>query len=321
MAVLTAFLCTLLLPPSAIAMPAFTAGDVEAASFRQELARGAHGAVVLHVQVLMDRARYASGEIDAVFGRKLRQALRNFQRDTGLPVSGRLDALTWVRLHRDAAPLLRSYAIREGDVAGPFHEVPADMMAKAQLPALGHASALEALGERFHVSPEVLRRLNPRADFSRAGERILVPNVDGAPPLPPPAALVIDQSESTVALFDGAGRRLAQFPASMGSPHDPLPLGRWTVRSVVRDPIFRYNPELFWDADPAHSRADLAPGPNSPVGVVWIDLSKEHYGIHGTPEPGLIGRTQSHGCIRLTNWDALTLAKAVMRGMPVILQR
>jgi lipoprotein-anchoring transpeptidase ErfK/SrfK len=110
-------------------------------------------------------------------------------------------------------------------------------------------------------------------------------------------------------------------PVTTGSQRDPLPLGEWKVNGVQLDPPFRYNPELFWDADPSHAKATVPPGPNNPVGMVWIDLSKEHYGIHGTPEPSAIGRTESHGCVRLTNWDALRLAELVKPGTKVIFTR
>jgi lipoprotein-anchoring transpeptidase ErfK/SrfK len=161
--------------------------------------------------------------------------------------------------------------------------------------------------------------LNPGSSFA-VGEEIVVPNVDGLPEPPRADKVVVDRSDATVSLVDAAGRTYAQVPATMGSEHDPLPIGEWKIRGVARNPAFHYNPALFWDADPGHSKATIAPGPNNPVGVVWIDLSKDHYGIHGTPEPATIGKTQSHGCIRLTNWDALSLSQAVAPGTVAILQ-
>ena len=123
----------------------------------------------------------------------------------------------------------------------------------------------------------------------------------------------------TVSALDGQGMVMAQFPASAGSEHDPLPIGKWKIKGVARNPVFHYNPKLFWDAEPGNSAAKIAPGPNNPVGAVWIDLSKPHYGIHGTPEPSQVGHAQSHGCIRLTNWDAMRLAGVVSPGMTAIL--
>ncbi|MEO8743410.1 MAG: L,D-transpeptidase, partial [Lysobacteraceae bacterium] len=162
--------------------------------------------------------------------------------------------------------------------------------------------------------------LNPGKDFATAGDIIVVPDVTATVALPKGAKVVVDKSDSTVTLLDAAGKTLAQYPASTGSVHDSLPIGTWKIQGVAKNPTFHYNPALFWDADPKNAKATLPAGPNNPVGVVWIDLSKPHYGIHGTPEPSKIGKTESHGCIRLTNWDASELSQAVSPGMPAILQ-
>ena len=152
------------------------------------------------------------------------------------------------------------------------------------------------------------------------GTRIVVPNTAAIAAPAKAAKVVVDKSDSVLSLVDAAGKVYAQYPATTGSSHDPLPIGEWKINGVARDPVFHYNPQLFWDADPSHAKAKIPAGPNNPVGVVWIDLSKEHYGIHGTPEPGRIGKTQSHGCIRLTNWSALAVAGAVAPGTPALLQ-
>ena len=135
------------------------------------------------------------------------------------------------------------------------------------------------------------------------------------------AKVVVSKSKSTAQAFDQEGHIIFHAPVTSGSTRDPLPIGNWTVTAVTRNPTFHYNPALFWDADPSHSKAKLPAGPNNPVGLVWIDISREHYGLHGTPEPGKIGHTQSHGCVRLTNWDALRLASMVAKGTPVIFER
>lgn len=300
--------------------PALTAALVNDARLASVAGPKSSGAAVLRAQVLLDRARFSSGEIDAGFGSNLRIAILGYQSANGLEANGVVDAPTWAALDRDAAPVLVDYKITDADVAGPYNPIPTDIMEKSKLPALGYTSLMEALGERFHSSPKLLQQLNPGKKFAQAGTIIVVPDVEPTSALPKAAQVVIHKSDSTVSLVDAAGKVLAQYPASTGSEHDPLPLGTWKIKGVAKNPVFHYNPALFWDADPSNVKTTLPAGPNNPVGVVWIDLSKPHYGIHGTPEPSKIGKTESHGCIRLTNWDALEVSKAVWVGMPAILQ-
>ncbi len=293
----------------------------------------------LAIQVALDRAGFSPGVIDANMGRLTHQAISGFQEAKGLKITGDVDAQTQEAL----GPLTDSIAtetVTAADAAGPFvAKIPDAMEDKAKLEGLYYTSIEEALAEKYHTTPAELRLLNPGADFA-AGSQIKVPavrtagmggdNAAGwdatldklsvAKVQPSAAKVVVDKSDRQVRVFDDAGKLISQFPATIGSEHDPLPLGNWKIRGVAKLPSFNYNPDLFWDAAASDKKTKLPPGPNGPVGVVWIDLSKEHYGIHGTPEPAMIGRSESHGCIRLTNWDAAKLAQMVHPGIPALLQ-
>jgi lipoprotein-anchoring transpeptidase ErfK/SrfK len=274
---------------------------------------------VLATQVALDRAGFSVGEIDGRDGANTKRALAAFRRAHGLPATGVVDEATRAAFGPDA-PAVVPYTLTDADVAGPFVAIPTDMMEKAKLPAMGYSSALEAIAERAHASPKLLQTLNPGKKFDRAGEVVQLPNVAVGPPAPA-ARIEVDGSDLSVRVLDAEGKVVARYPASVGSEHDPLPVGEWTIKGVARNPPFHYNPKLFWDADASHGKATIPPGPNNPVGSVWVDLSKEHYGIHGTPEPSRISRSESHGCIRLTNWDAIALAEQVRPGMPAVLMK
>jgi lipoprotein-anchoring transpeptidase ErfK/SrfK len=297
----------------------FDAGEVNNPT-QAQLDRGANGSAVVRAQILLDRAHFSCAQIDGSFGSNLQKTVIAFQQDRHLPESGSVDSATWAALNADPAPPLTIYTISPDDQKGPFVPLPSTMMKQAELPFLGYASPLDELSERFHASPKLLQALNPGADFSSPGQALQVPNVVTLPPGVMAAQVVVSKLESGVRAYDASGKLLAFYVATIGSEHDPLPVGEWKINGQRRNPDFHYNAKLFWDAKDPDEKAVIKPGPRNPVGLVWIDLSIAHYGIHGTPNPALVGHAFSHGCIRLTNWDALELASMVKPGTPAILK-
>lgn len=274
--------------------------------------------MLIRAQVLLDRAHFSPGVIDGQDGENLRNAIAAYEAANGLPEDGVLDAQVWARLTADAGPILVDYVVTDADADGPYTpEIPKGYEAMAKLDRLGYADPLEALAERFHMDPDLLLALNPGVDLGARGAKILVA-APGVGDLPAKVARIeVDKARKQVRAFDGADKLLAAYPATVGSADLPTPSGELAVRTIAPAPTWTYDPSRLNFGDRKAGKQVIKAGPNNPVGAVWIDLTRDTYGIHGAPEPKLVGKTASHGCVRLTNWDAVQLSKAVEKGTKV----
>jgi lipoprotein-anchoring transpeptidase ErfK/SrfK len=294
------------------------------------------GPTVLALQQLLDRARFSPGEIDGRWGKNTEKAVYWLQAALGLEPTGKVDEALFSRLSQAAGTTspVRRYTVTAADVAGPFVTIPAKYTEQAALDCLCYESAREELAERFHVDPELLAKLNPGVDLEHlaAGNELWVPDVEplqvddvhgaaGAMPASsatsPIAEILVSKGGFYVQALDATGKVLYHFPTTVGAGYDESPSGELTVTGRAYAPTFHYQPKLFADVADTEPEAMLPAGPNSPVGLVWVQLSKENFGIHGTAEPANIGYTTSHGCVRLTNWDALFLARRLAKGVRV----
>jgi lipoprotein-anchoring transpeptidase ErfK/SrfK len=300
---------------------------------RKAKAAPASGPVMLKAQILLDRARFSPGAIDGRDGENMRKALAAFETERGLKTDGRLDPEAWAKLVETFGdPVLMEYTIGPEDVKGPFEEkIPKKMEEQAQLSRLVYTGPEELLAEKFHVTEELLKALNPKTPLDKAGTKIVVPNVlddakkdAGAKGAREPkgtvARIEVHKKERSLKALDKDGKFVAFYPASIGSAEKPAPSGEYKVRAVAENPTYTYNPEFKFKGVKADKKLTIKPGPNNPVGVMWIDLTLETYGIHGTSEPRQVGKSYSHGCVRLTNWDVSKLGRMVDKGTVVAFQ-
>lgn len=271
---------------------------------------------VAQLQVLLDRAGVSPGVIDGHMGENVENAMAAYQQLTGTKLSMIDYATVEAELAARGGEPFRDYTILPEDAAGPYvAAIPADYSEKAQLEAMSYTSVVEMLAERFHMSEGYLKELNKGIEF-RPGAVIKVAN-PGANVTRQVAKIVADKGREQVRAYDAAGRLVVAYPATIGSSDTPSPSGTHTVERIALDPEYTYNPKINFTQGSNTKVLRIPPGPNGPVGSVWIALSKPTYGIHGTPDPSKIGKTNSHGCVRLTNWDAQELAKLVSKGVTV----
>ena len=308
-----------------LVFPAMAAGldtaAINSAEFRAKpAAEDKADAAVVKAQVLLDRAHFSPGEIDGKLGENAQKALRAFAEAKGLPSDKALTPEIWAALagtSQDA--VITEYKISENDVKGPFLEkLPAKMDDMKGLKALSYTSPREAIAEKFHMSEGLLAALNPGKKFDRPGEAIFVANVLNKPPKLTISRIEVDKSGQTVKAFDRSGALIAFFPATVGSEEKPTPSGTLKVVSADVNPNYRYNPDYKFKSVKSKQAFTIKPGPNNPVGSYWIGLSAEGYGIHGTPDPSKVSKSESHGCVRLTNWDVGLLGKNIKKGTPVV---
>ena len=277
---------------------------------------------VVKAQILLDRANLSPGEIDGKYSARLDDGVAAFAEAYGLPADTGWGRSFWLALTSNVTgPALTQYALTRDDLKGPFVQLPAKIEDMQSFKILGFANVREALAEKFHLSEQLLAALNPDASFSEVGEKILVPNVltpgFAGERKGPAARIDVDKDRQTVKVYSAKNELLAFFPASVGSDDKPSPSGTLKITLIESDPSYHYNPRYQFKDVETQKPFDLNPGPNNPLGTTWIALSKPSYGIHGTPEPSQIGKAASHGCVRLTNWDAQHLAGMLTKGVPV----
>lgn len=305
-----------IVPGTALAAPV-TAEAIEVADYPGGDLPSGLSALTARVQVLLDRAGTSPGVIDGIKGGMSRSAISAFERRSGLPADGVMDAQVWAALQPFAGGAMTTdYTITDADAAHLTSHIPTDYLEKANMTTLGYTSVAEKLGERFHMDEKFIAALNPGVALL-PGTTIKV--IAPAKPLRAKVARIfVEKGTNRVAAYDAEGHMVVNYPATIGSSETPSPSGTHKVRAVAMNPEYTYNPAINFTQGQNKSVLTLPPGPNGPVGTVWIALTKPTYGLHGTPTPSRLFVSQSHGCVRLTNWDAEELAHMVQPGTTTV---
>ena len=275
-----------------------------------------NSAMTIKMQALLDWNHASPGAIDGGWGMNSKKALINFQTMKGLPATGKMDQKTWDALNKNIPankPVLVTYTITEDDVNTNFATTPAGSEAKSKMKGLYYQDIKEMFGERFHMDVRYLDKLNKNKQY-KAGETITVLNTR-APLKQRINRVVANKADKTLYAYND-DKLVATYPTTIGSDATPSPQGSFKIINKVKMP---------WYKATVGNGADkkihmLPPGPNSPVGVVWMGLSKPSYGIHGSPKPEGISRQASAGCVRLTNWDVLEVYANIENGATVELK-
>ena len=278
---------------------------------------GDRTAEMIAVQAMLDHTHHAPGVIDGFGGGNTDSAIRYYREANGMSADGGVDEeLLQALFEETSGDVFRTYTVTEKDAKGPFEPLPEEFADMAEMDALGYESPAEMLAERFHMDKEFLEALNPDADFGKAGTKLVIVS-HGTEKVPDDIAkLEVRKGEGRLVAFDDAGDIVASFPASIGSVEFPSPSGSMAVNTVAPEPNYTFDGDKQdWGPDGTFI---IPPGPNNPVGGTWIDLTKDGYGIHGTPDPDFIAKGESHGCVRLTNWNAAALAKVIEKGTQVV---